>query len=254
MSSLHRVLDPKHAFRVAPGQCALAIMTKAPRAGAVKTRLQPPLTAEEAAGLNICFLRDLAAAITSGRESENASVGVAVFTPAGAEADYEMILPPDFCLLIQRGDDFGARLTNAVEDLLQLGFSSCCLINSDSPTVPVENFRAATAQLQRDGDRVVLGPSDDGGYYLIGLKKLHRTLFQEIDWSSERVLDQTLTQAKKIGLPVHLLPNGFDVDDRATLRRLAQELLDTDNESVAPATAQFLRDLVARDGRARIAE
>ena len=77
-------------------------------------------------------------------------------------------------------------------------------------------------ELAKRGDRIVLGPSDDGGYYLIGLKKMHRRLFEEIDWSTERVLEQTMRRAQEINMPVHLLPAGFDVDDRATLHRLMQ--------------------------------
>lgn len=249
MPGFHRLLDPARGKQIEPGRCALGIMTKAPRAGAVKTRLQPPLTAEEAAALNICFLRDVSNAIA---QASAGSMGVGIFTPTESEDAYQNILPGDFLLLPQRGEDFGARLANAVEDLLHLGFVSCCLINSDSPTVRADFFRQAVAELQHAGDRVVLGPSDDGGYYLIGLKKFHRRLFEEIDWSTERVLAQTISRASETGLAVHQLPNCFDVDDRATLRRLAQELLGDNENSAAPATKKFLQDLIAREGRERI--
>ncbi|HEY5444250.1 MAG TPA: hypothetical protein VIJ87_07215, partial [Pyrinomonadaceae bacterium] len=97
---MHRVLDPRRDHSFAPTLCALAIMTKAPRPGTVKTRLQPPLSPEEAAQLNVCFLRDIAAAIVSaGGESK----GVGVFTPVGSEDDYVNVLPSDFALIPQRG-------------------------------------------------------------------------------------------------------------------------------------------------------
>jgi rSAM/selenodomain-associated transferase 1 len=251
----HFVLDPAIQNSVPRGLCALGIMTKAPRAGAVKTRLQPPLTPQEAAAFNICFLHDIAAAITDASRSTDRRViacGVAIFTPPGSEADYEEILPPDFNLLSQRGADFGERLTFAVEDLLQVGFASCCLINSDSPTVTAEALRTAARSLHTNDDRhLVLGPSDDGGYYLIGMKKLHRRVFEEIDWSTERVFEQTIARAREIDLEVEILPTFFDVDDRATLRRLCEELFEA-NQRSAPATKAFLEQLIAREGRERI--
>jgi len=254
-------------------------MTKAPQAGRVKTRLVPPLTPEEAAELNKCFLRDTAVAISSacsgrpmgdanqiplerasashppsrsfgvaGSEATTAACGVAVYTPVGAESAYTDILPADFSLLPQRGDEFGERLYFAVEDLFKCGFESVCLIDSDSPTVPAENFAAAVELLSTSDDRVVLGPSDDGGYYLIGVKKPHRQLFEQIDWSTDRVLNQTIQRTNEIGLEVKLLPNGYDVDDDASLRRLWDELLGkTAGEGVAPNTWKFLVSIAAQN-------
>ena len=245
---MHRILDPERRTQIETRLCALAIMTKAPRAGRVKTRLQPPLTAEEAAQLNIRFLRDITAAIAQAGEHAR---GVGVFTPVGTEADYLDVLPPDFDLIPQRGDGFGERLVNAAEDLFRVGFESCCLINSDSPTVTASAFREAVAQLCSADDRIVLGPSDDGGYYLIGMKQLHRHLFERIDWSTERVFAQTIDRAKEIGLEVHILPNCFDVDDRAALQRLCDELLDG-NLIAAPETKKFLAAIVSGEGRERI--
>jgi uncharacterized protein len=259
-----RVLDPNFPERMARGVCALAIMTKAPQAGRVKTRLVPPLAPEEAAELNKCFLRDTVAAImdacsrrpvgdaknrgetyASHNEAATAARGVAVYTPVGAESAYNNILPAGFSLLAQRGDEFGERLYFAVEDLFNCGFASVCLINSDSPTVPPENYTEAVELLNTLEDRVVLGPSDDGGYYLIGVKKLNRHLFELIDWSTERVLNQTRQRAAEIGLEVKLLSTGYDVDDNASLRRLCNELLTEQGDDIAaPNTRRFLADLV----------
>lgn len=261
-----RVLDPNLPDRIARGVCALAVMTKAPQAGRVKTRLVPPLTSEEAAELNKCFLRDTAAAISvccsGGLRPPNAlssqphpgahraplhCSAIAVYTPVGAELAYTDILPPDFRLLPQRGDGFGERLYFAVEDLFKCGFESVCLIDSDSPTVPAENFGQAVELLSTREDRVVLGPSDDGGYYLIGVKKPQRHLFEEIDWSTERVLDQTIQRATEIRLEAKLLPAGYDVDDGASLRRLCDELLGQNaGVSVAPNTRKLLVSIAAQ--------
>jgi rSAM/selenodomain-associated transferase 1 len=263
-----RILDPNLPADGASGGCALAVMTKAPQAGRVKTRLIPPLTSEEAAELNRCFLRDTAAAILSAcsrrplgdgekkrlkdcaSHSEAATVarGVAVYTPIGAESVYDDILPADFSLLPQRGDKFGERLYFAVEDLCNCGFEAVCLIDSDSPTVLAENFAEAVELLSTSKDHVVLGPSDDGGYYLIGVKKPHRHLFEQIDWSTERVLKQTIQRATEVGLEIQLLPTGYDVDDGKSLQRLCNELLSENPESsIAPNTRKFLASLVARN-------
>ena len=263
-----RVLDPNLPDRGARGLCALAVMTKAPQAGRVKTRLVPPLTPEEAAELNKCFLRDTAAAISSvcsrrpvgdaskmkfehagasRSEAATAACGIAVYTPVGAESAYTDILPADFTLLPQRGDGFGERLYFAVEDLFKCGFDSVCLIDSDSPTVPAENFQRAVQLLSMGEDRVVLGPSDDGGYYLIGVKKTHQHLFDQIDWSTERVLNQTIQRATEMGIEVKLLQPGYEVDDAASLRRLCNEILaDTTASDIAPHTREFLAGLVKR--------
>src|SRR3989442_1047347 len=128
MKSAHRVLDPAMPRTELNGVCALAVMTKAPRPGQVKTRLTPPLS-------------------------------------------------------------------------------------------PPESYRRAANVLAAEGERVVLGPSDDGGYYLIGLKKLHQRLFEQIDWSTAHVLKQTIERASELKLPVEFLPSGYDVDDAETLRR-----------------------------------
>ena len=249
---MHHILSPNERDGTAEGLCALTIMTKAPRPGQVKTRLTPLLTAEEAAALNKCFLRDTAAAIAA---VEQGARGVGCYTPVGAEEVYETLFPATFQLIAQRGAHLDERLILATQDLLAVGFSSVCLIGSDSPTVPATTFAEAVTFLSTPNDGVVIGPSHDGGYYLIGLNAVHRRLFEEIDWSTGRVLEQTMERAAEIGLPVHLLPPAYDVDDRETLRRLCHDLLgtcDDRGEIVAPATGKFLRDFVTREGHERI--
>jgi rSAM/selenodomain-associated transferase 1 len=246
----HTVLDPSAGKQVAPGLCALGVMTKAPQPGKVKTRLTPPLFPEEAAALNERFLRDTASAIAQASRQAPAT-GVGVYTPVGAERAYDKILPDDFYLIPQREGDFGNRLADATADILGVGFDAVCLIDSDSPTVPVAAYVEAVATLQQTGKRLVLGPSDDGGYYLIGMTRLHRELYEEIDWSTERVAKQTITQAKRCGLSVHLLPTWYDVDERETLARLCRELLSRDKSATqgfaAPATREYLAALVQKD-------
>ena len=248
----HRLLSAGVGDPATVDLCALAIMAKAPRAGHVKTRLCPPLSTDEAALLNACFLRDTAASIDSCHPNAR---GVACFTPAGAENSFLTMLPRSFNLIAQRDGHFAERLAAAVADLLGVGFRSVCLIDSDSPTVPSTVFAEAIEVLAVSANSIVLGPAADGGYYLIGMSKLQPQLFSAIDWSTDRVLAQTLECATELQLPVHLLPTYYDVDDGAGLRRLCDDLLDPAIPTpriAAPATREFLRDLIAREGRERI--
>lgn len=228
--------------------CAFAIMTKAPAAGRVKTRLVPPLTPHEAAGLQACFLQDTAECIAT--IAPPGCAGVAVYTPEGAELLFKELLPPEFTLLPQRGDGLGDRLCNAAADLLAAGYDSVCLIDSDSPTLPPSALGRAAAALEQSGERVVLGPADDGGYYLIGVKASSRRLFADIAWSTDRVLAQTVARAKELRLGVELLPRWYDVDDGPSLRRLCDELVpdapasDASLGYRAPHTRDYLRRLI----------
>lgn len=229
-------------------------MAKAPLEGEVKTRLVPPLTAREAAALNICFLRDMAANINTISETETAS-GLVVYTPAGSESAFDGVLPERFTLLAQRGAHLGERLCNATDDLLKQGYGAVCLINSDSPTLPASILIRAIESLATEGDRVVLGAAEDGGYYLIGLKHAHRNLFNEIAWSTSDVLARTRQRAAEIDLPVELLSPWYDVDDGETLSRLCEELLFTSSLNgayPAPHTRAFLEAIVKSEGLQRI--
>ena len=220
----YKIIQPGEAAGVHAECCALAVMSKAPRPGKVKTRLSPPLTPEQASALNICFIRDTTENIQQVTRISN-SAGLVVYTPVGDEAAFDGLLPDKFLLLGQRGEGFGERLLAAAEDLFAYGFGAVCLIDSDSPTMPHEALSDAVTRLSRPGDRMVLGGSDDGGYYLIGIKRLHPQLFERIDWSTERVLQQTMDRAREIGLETELLVTWYDVDDAATLERLRAELL-----------------------------
>jgi uncharacterized protein len=233
-------------------QCALAVMAKAPRAGKVKTRLAPPLTLEQAAAINVCFLRDTTESIASVAASGRAA-GVISYTPVGDEALFDNLLPPEFALIPQRGDGFGERLLATAEDLLACGYGSVCLIDSDSPTVPTAVLAEAVAELERAGDRVVVGPSHDGGYYLIGLKRAHAEVFANINWSTASVFAETVAAAKAASLETVVLPLWYDVDDAESLEILRRELLcdilppfTAVPGYAASCTRDFLRDL---DGR-----
>jgi hypothetical protein len=229
-------------------------MAKAPRPGKVKTRLAPPLTLDQAAAINICFLRDTAENIAAVTASGGAA-GVISYTPVGDEALFDNLLPAGFALIPQRGDGFGERLLATAEDLLACGYGSVCLIDSDSPTVPAIAFERAVAELGRPGDRIVLGPSHDGGYYLIGLKRAHAEPFAKIAWSTSTVFAETVAAAEAAGIEAVTLPLWYDVDDAATLDILTAELLydtpptfTTTLGYAAEHTRAFLRTLDRKEG------
>lgn len=233
-------------------------MAKAPSAGAVKTRLTPPLTPEEASLLSSCFLRDTANNVQGLRALHRAD-GVIVYTPASEISTFDALAPKGFQLLAQRGESLGDRLLNATSDLLASGYDSICLINSDSPTLPTAILEGAIDALEPDGDRLVLGPAEDGGYYLIGLKRAHQILFDRIAWSTSEVLAHTIDRARQISLEVVMLPSWYDVDDTTTLKRLCTELFIPDGSSTnghsiyaAPFTREYLWNLLESDRTNRI--
>jgi uncharacterized protein len=229
--------------------CAVAVMAKAPSVGGVKTRLVPPLSAEEAADLSGCFLKDIADNILAA--AANVPIrGHVAYSPAGSESVFRSLLPPAIELLPPRRSGLGASLYDAVSDLLAAGYGSVCLVNADSPTLPTALLVEAATALQGPGDRVVLGPASDGGYYLIGLKRPHRPLFVDIAWSTPQVLAQTRERAASLALETVLLPGWYDVDDLASLRRLIAGLRDGAGYA-APHTAAYLRRLLDLDAGRR---
>lgn len=201
---------------------AIGVMCKAPRPGQTKTRLAKAVGPERAAALSACFLRDVAAAIEAvpdgiGRKAYG------VYAPAGAEAEVRSTLPPSFGMLLQAEGSFGDLLHNATCALLDT-HDCVLLVNSDSPTLPTLFLIDAIEHLRRTGDRVVLGPACDGGYYLIGLKAPHPELFADIPWGSARVCALTIAQAEAIGLEVALLPEWYDIDDAESFGWLQEEM------------------------------
>ncbi len=229
------------------GTCAVAVMAKASAPGLTKTRLVPPLTFAEAAAFNTAFLKDAAETLLRAGRAAPVKPFMA-FGPPGSEPFFRSILPAGVGLIGAWEGDFGECLRRTVESLLRAGHGAACVLNADSPTLPVEHLVEAARVLALPGDRAVLGPSTDGGYYLFGLKRSHGRPFEGIAWSTEVVAEQTLARCREIGLPVHLLPPWYDVDDAEGLRRLAADLPDraevsdhTTGPREAEATTELLR-------------
>lgn len=194
---------------------AIAMMAKAPRAGAVKTRLCPPLSLRDAAALYRCFLLD---SMTKIRQIE-AATPVLSYAPATAQPVFET-LAPGWTLLPQQGRDLGARMADCFAQLFARDYTGVLLTGSDLPTLPAEVFQQALEFLKTPAADVVLGPSEDGGYYLIGLRTLYPALFDDMIWSTPQVFTDTVQRAERLGLRIALLPRWYDIDTPADLTRL----------------------------------
>ena len=200
---------------------AIALFAKAPTPGFVKTRLVPPLSAEEAADLALAFLIDSTAAML--RAAARCDAQAALFySPADAAPWFRSVLGERICYYPQREGDLTERLAGAYRTLAEAGCDTVCFIGADSPTLPEGTIDAAFAGL-REHD-LAIGPAQDGGYYLLAMRAANVEIFSGIAWSTEHVLQQTRAAAQRLGLSVSPLPMWYDVDDESTLHQLIREL------------------------------
>ena len=207
----------------APAACAMAVMGKASAPGRTKTRLVPPLSAGQAADLNTAFLQDIIGNLQcAGREAEIAPY--VAFGPIGSEPFFRDCLPANLPLIECSLPHFGDCLHRAISSLLQRGHAAACVLNADSPTLPTRLLVQAARALAQPADGMVIGPSIDGGYYLLGVRCAHRRLFDDIDWSTSRVFEQTRQRAAELGLSVTVLEPWYDVDDAVGLRALRSDV------------------------------
>lgn len=212
----------------------VAIMAKAPRVGEVKTRLCPPLSPPEAERLYRCFLLDKIEQVQTLR---GATPAIA-YTPPAGRAFFEA-WAPGFLLVPQGGADLGSRLADSFEQLFARGYAGALAIDTDTPTLPTPFLQQALDLIARPEVDLVLGPSEDGGYYLMGLRTLHPELFEDIPWSTERVGAETVRRAEAKGLRVARLPSWFDVDRPGDLDRLKAALAGAEG-TLPRHTRQFL--------------
>jgi rSAM/selenodomain-associated transferase 1 len=212
-------------------------MVKAPRAGSVKTRLVPPLAREEAASLAECFARDTVAAVR--RVVRDVLVA---YAPDDGRDALEALFKDDVLWFAQHGEDLGARIESAASYAFERGHGPVVIVGTDSPTLPPTFVERAVASLSAGETDVALGPTEDGGYYLVGLRQTFGGLFRNVEWSTSRVYLQTADNASRLGLRVLELPRWYDVDTHADLLRLRDELLsDEASRTRAPSTREWLR-------------
>lgn len=203
----------------------LTMFAKAPVAGKVKTRLAASIGFEEAASLHGAFLADLGGTIERLCE-EDERVSASLSLSGDAEHPTFLLLRNERGLAFrdQGSGDLGARLSSTTTQAFEGGVEQLIIIGSDSPTLETRHFHDAFAALEAGAD-VVLGPSFDGGYYLIGLSGAHTSVFEGIRWSTPKVLHQTLERAHAAHLEVALLEFWYDVDELEDLLLLRTHLL-----------------------------
>ena len=206
----------------------LSIFAKAPVPGHVKTRLRPVLDEEQATRLAAAFVRDTLL------KAAQLGPPVTVYY-AGDRALLVPLAPPNVRWAEQAGGDLGARMACVP--------APCLILGADSPHLPLSLLSAALAAVPAYD--VVLGPAEDGGYFLIGLRAPQPALFDGIAWSTETVLAQTLARADALGLTVHQTPPWYDLDTPADLRRLAQglEAVPPGSEDDCPVTRAALKEM-----------
>ncbi|HYE73960.1 MAG TPA: TIGR04282 family arsenosugar biosynthesis glycosyltransferase [Blastocatellia bacterium] len=195
-------------------------MAKTPRAGLVKTRLRPFLSDEQIVSLAVCFLQD----VISTAKQVTPDIILAFAPPDGREM-LESLFGTEVELIEQSGNDLGQRLEAVIKFAEQKSFSPIIVIGADSPTLPVQYLRQAIAGFDSEDVDVALGATRDGGFYLIGLRQSHQTLFDHISWSSEFVYQQTSANIERLGLSLFSLPDWYDIDTPDDLFHLRDEML-----------------------------
>ena len=211
----------------------LLVVAKQPAPGHTKTRLCPPLTHEQAAGLYDCFLRDTLSVM---RKVPDVRCVIG-YLPEDAQGYFRQ-LAPDMGLTCQRGASLGERLDHLLTEALLDGSQRAVVMDSDSPTLPAAYLSQAFRELV-EAD-VVLGPTRDGGYYLIGVKQPQPNLLRGVQMSTPHVLADTLALAEANGLSVSLLPTWYDVDTIGDLHRLEDEVTGLSANGSALATRRWL--------------
>ena len=233
----------------APSACAMAVMGKASAPGRTKTRLIPPLSAEDAAHLNTAFLKDIIGNLRRARQLAEIAPYVA-FGPTGTAPFFRECLPTNLPLIECWLPNFGDCLELAITTLLRRGHAAACVLNADSPSLPTRLLVQAAHALAQPVNEIVIGPSTDGGYYLLGMKRTHHRLFEDIDWSTSRVFEQTCERASELGLRVTVLDPWYDVDDAEGLHRLRADLaLEASAVTSGMYPAPCTRSALARMGR-----
>ena len=199
------------------------VFAKNPVPNQVKTRLIPTLSPEQAATLYTAFLTDWCETLSKLSEVDL----VIAYTPAEAESDLRALIGDNAIYIPQTGTDLGERLTSATQWAVEQGYAKILLVGSDSPTLPISYISQAFTQL--DSRDITIGPSTDGGYYLIGFSVANVAIavpfvFEDIAWSTADVFQQTVTRIRSLEATVGLLPPWYDIDTAEDLAFLRAHL------------------------------
>jgi uncharacterized protein len=200
-------------------QNALVVLARFPEAGRVKTRLAAAIGGRAAAHLYRAFLEDIRHRFAADGGEHPWTLWWA-FEPSGSPfagdiARADRTFP-------QRPGDLGERMTGAMEEVLSRGYRNVVLVGSDIPHLPLATVAEAFARLGR-GARLVIGPAEDGGYYLIGAASVP-PVFTGVEWGSAGVLAATIERARDAGIEPELMASLYDIDGPAELGRLRQDI------------------------------
>lgn len=237
--SLLGVISPLESMMAKAHDNALILFARDPVLGRVKTRLSPFLEEETILKLYTCFLQDSLEKI---RQVENADrfVGVA---PSNESGFFTGTLGSDIRLFVQEGEGLGDKMRRAIQDRFREGYKRVVIIGSDSPSLPVSYIHQA---LDSDKD-MVLGPSTDGGYYLIGMREKVAEIFDGVSWGTEMVLRETCEHLVQNGVGLELLPVWYDVDSPEDLKffKTHLDLIEQAGLGNAGETGKLLNEILA---------
>ena len=220
------------------GKGAVILFTRAPIPGQTKKRLQKLLTPEECAQLHICFLMDLKICC------EQTGVDYFVFlTPEGEDGKISEIFGYDVKCIPQRGDSLGIRMHNAISEVLSMGYDSCVLMGADVPEMKAGDIMDAFAVL-KDLD-VVLGPTRDGGYCLVGMKKPCAAVFENQTYGYGSVLENTTTAIESAGLTCGFIQAHGDIDEPEDILSY-QENVERKETSGSTHTSKYIAELIEK--------
>jgi rSAM/selenodomain-associated transferase 1 len=211
----------------------LLVFAKVPRPGDVKTRLTPALTPDEAARLYEAFLTDAL------QQYLDLPVEVRLCVPPPLPRDAWDLVPDGVPVVAQRGASLGERMQNAFDDALA-DADRVCIVGTDHPTLPTAYLRKAFEVLDADAS-ICIGPSEDGGFYVLGMSTFYPVLFEDMTYSHDQVFHDTLARVDQTPARLTVLPRWYDVDTPSSLRRLVGDLEDA--EADLSATRAVVRDL-----------
>jgi len=227
-----------------PAEGALIIFAKAPVPGDVKTRLCPPLTPDEAASLHGSMVMDVAEQSRGVRNLDR----FLTCTPSSEHAFFQTLgARYGVTLCEQDGDDLGQRMDLALADALGKGYRYALIVGTDIPALAPPTYKNALSVLQTHD--IVLGPTHDGGYYLIGLKQPTPELFVDIPWSTDQVCAITQAKGQSLGRTVGLLETERDIDTFADLHALVADSKGSEKRKLSTRTTNVMQTLIQRHGK-----
>lgn len=215
---------------------ALIIFTRVPIPGQTKTRLMPFLSEKECAQLHTCFIRDAYV------KAKQAGADIFVYyTPEEEKELLLQVLEEELICFPQSGEDLGERMKNAISDVLRLGYEKVLLIGTDIPQIRVETFENAFDDLEEN--EIVIHPTFDGGYYLIGMKKEYDSIWRVKRYGTNTVIHDTLQHMEEEGLNVAVGQKYYDIDDRYDLKQLYRDMQDGVVNN-CPNTKRYLEEVL----------